>query len=97
MGINTQIVTNFVATQMSEFFAQMNPILMTANRKYQKQNEISGYATGGVFNIKIPGYFNVSTGLSTSAEGITDLVTPYQITPNDFYSVNLALDVFEEI
>lgn len=97
MGINTQIVSNFVAPVMSEFFAQMSPIQMTANRQYQKSATMSSYATGGTFNIKIPGYFTVTTGLTASAEAITDLVTPYTITVNDFYSTNMALDLFEEI
>lgn len=97
MGINTQTVSNFVAPTMSEFFSQMSPIQMTANRLYQKSATMSSYATGGTFNIKIPGYFNVVTGLTTSAQAITDLVVPYTITVNDFYSVNLSLDAFEEI
>lgn len=94
---NMQTVTNFVATTMGEFFDQFSPFMMTANRQYQKSFTPASYATGGNVNIKLPYYPPVQQGLATTSSDITDLVVNYPIVQNDIYSVNYALNLYEEI
>jgi hypothetical protein len=97
MPTNIQTVTNFVAKDMGEFFEQESPFMYTANRMYQKAATVAGYATGGNFNIKLPGTPAVQRGLATSATAITDLVVNYPIVENDVYSVNRNMNLYEEI
>lgn len=97
--VNQTVVTNFVARQMGEFHENDYSILATANRKYEKQfngAEGMGYATGAQINIKIPGYPNVTTGLSVSSPtAINDTVIPFIITENDIYNVTYQWDLFQ--
>lgn len=94
---NVNIVTNFVAKDMGEFFEQKSPFMMTANRMYQKAFTPAGYATGGNVQIKLPGTPTVQRGLATSATDIQDLTVNYPIVENDIYSVNRNMNLYEEI
>tara|TARA_R110001632_G_scaffold216892_1_gene345318 strand:+ start:5925 stop:7148 length:1224 start_codon:yes stop_codon:yes gene_type:complete len=82
---------------MTEFFVQKSPLLNTANRNYTEQFASNAqYSTGGTINIKVPGYQNVTTGLATTAQDITDKIVPYTIDSSDLYNISNELDLLSE-
>lgn len=96
MSINTTATTSFVAKKMLEFNLGYNPIFTTANRDFEDQFNTPGYASGKVITIKVPGYPEVSTGLSVTPTPISDLTLPYALSEEDIYNVTYELDAFEE-
>lgn len=94
---NAISVSNLIAKTEGSFLEQKNPLYNSANHDYVGTVKQQMYATGGEFNVKIPGYPAVQRGLSNTTTPIQDLLIPYVITENDIYSVTRALDVYEEI
>lgn len=94
---NEFAVSSLIARNMGEYFMQYSPIFNTGNIVYLPTFTQQEYATGGVVNIKIPGYPLVTRGLAVTAQAIEDLIIPYTITPDDIYNVPRALTVFDEL
>lgn len=90
-------VSTLIAKAMGSFLEQRNPLFLSGNRTYVEQFRQQSYATGGLVNIKIPGYPLVQRGLTNTTTPIQDLIIPYTITENDIYSVTRALNVYEDI
>lgn len=94
--VNVTAVTKFVAEQIFELNMGMNPLINSANRFYVDQYDNSmPYAPGRTVDIKVPGYPEVTTGLSVLAPTpIRDLTLPYVISEDDIYNVTREVDVF---
>lgn len=93
---NLTATTTFVAREMGEFWLNLNPLFMIANRNYVGQFQVKGYAPGNHINVKIPGSPSVERGLAVSAQPIQDVVIPLTITEDDIYNVTYSLDLYDE-
>jgi len=78
---------------MTEFTDNLSMVMNTANQKYKNDFKNMTYASGGVVEIKIPGYPGVQTGLAVTAIAIQDLTVAYTLTENDIYNVPYNIDL----
>lgn len=95
MTTNIELVSNLISGNTTEFFEEHSPIFNTANDKFSDMYTQKMYATGGNFDIKIPGSPQSSRGSSVTATAIQDLTVSYPITENDIYNVTREIGVYE--
>lgn len=92
---NTFSLTAFVSKTGSQFLKQDSPLIALSYRGFTELDSAKTYAPSDTLNIKIPYYPTATTGLSVSAQDITDLTTPYIISDEDIYNVAYSLDIRE--